>query len=258
MILNRIATSIKNQDWFVVFVELLIVVVGIYIGLQVDGWNKEREAKAVTETYYERLLDDLNSEKTTNLARVAYSEMVRKHGMAAHEVLTTPDAELGEQFLIDIYQATQLWPYEAQRSTYDELLSGGIANAIPDIQLRTRLANFYNAYGSLDFTQQELPVLRDRIRGKMPLDVQNAIRQQCGDSISRTADFLVNVTFNEFCSLDLSEAQIENAVSKLLQYSDLEEDLTRQLADLEIKLLLLDWNLTPIDMMVGYIEEAKK
>ena len=143
MILNRIGTAIKRQDWFVVLIELMIVVAGIYIGLQVDDWNKEREAKAITQTSYARLID----ERATNLDRVKYIEAVRGYGYAALEALTTPGAEKGEQYLINIYQATQLWPYEPQRSTYEELLSSGIANAIPDIQLRTRLANFYMPMG---------------------------------------------------------------------------------------------------------------
>ena len=42
MILNRLAKGIKNQDWFVVVLEIFIVVIGIYIGLQVDDWNKAR------------------------------------------------------------------------------------------------------------------------------------------------------------------------------------------------------------------------
>jgi len=75
MILKRIADGIKNQDWFVVVVELLIVVVGIYIGLQVDDWNKEREAKEVTKTYYSRLIDDLETGKEASHLRITYFEL---------------------------------------------------------------------------------------------------------------------------------------------------------------------------------------
>ncbi len=42
MIIKRLATGIKEQDWFVVMVEVMIVVVGIFIGLQVDDWNEGR------------------------------------------------------------------------------------------------------------------------------------------------------------------------------------------------------------------------
>ena len=42
MILRRLAEAIQQQNWFVVLLEVMIVVVGIFIGLQVDDWNQER------------------------------------------------------------------------------------------------------------------------------------------------------------------------------------------------------------------------
>jgi hypothetical protein len=36
MILRRFAKGFKNQDWFVVQVEIITVVIGIFIGLQAD------------------------------------------------------------------------------------------------------------------------------------------------------------------------------------------------------------------------------
>ncbi|MEQ9316207.1 MAG: hypothetical protein RLN72_10160 [Henriciella sp.] len=45
MILQRLATSIRKQDWFTVLIETLIVVFGVFIGLQVNNWNTERGTK---------------------------------------------------------------------------------------------------------------------------------------------------------------------------------------------------------------------
>ena len=59
MILRRIAEAFRRQDWFVVFIEVLVVVVGIYIGLQVDDWNKEREDRADEKVFIARFHDDL-------------------------------------------------------------------------------------------------------------------------------------------------------------------------------------------------------
>lgn len=46
MILRRLAEGIQSQDWFTVLVEIMIVVVGIFLGLQVDDWNEERRGAA--------------------------------------------------------------------------------------------------------------------------------------------------------------------------------------------------------------------
>jgi hypothetical protein len=37
--LRRLADALRKQDWFTVAVETLIVVFGVFIGLQVGNWN---------------------------------------------------------------------------------------------------------------------------------------------------------------------------------------------------------------------------
>ena len=45
MILRRLAQSIRKQDWFAVAIEFVIVVVGIFVGLQVSEWNEQRQLR---------------------------------------------------------------------------------------------------------------------------------------------------------------------------------------------------------------------
>lgn len=59
MILRRIGQAVRRQDWFVVFIELMIVVVGIYIGLQVDDWQQQREDRRDEQEFVARLHEDL-------------------------------------------------------------------------------------------------------------------------------------------------------------------------------------------------------
>ena len=49
MILRSIIENLRSQNWGVVSVELLIVVVGVFIGLQVDTWNKARSEGELRE-----------------------------------------------------------------------------------------------------------------------------------------------------------------------------------------------------------------
>jgi hypothetical protein len=62
MILRRIAEALRRQDWSTIVVEILIVVIGILIGLQVDGWNERRE----TMRLYESALNAFLVESTSN------------------------------------------------------------------------------------------------------------------------------------------------------------------------------------------------
>ncbi len=59
MILRRLAEGIRQQDWFTVVVEVLIVVVGIFLGLQVDDWNNARKDRIDEQEFITRLHGDL-------------------------------------------------------------------------------------------------------------------------------------------------------------------------------------------------------
>lgn len=59
MILQRLATSIRKQDWFTVVIETLIVVLGVFLGLQLGNWNAERERCAEEAVYLARLHDEV-------------------------------------------------------------------------------------------------------------------------------------------------------------------------------------------------------
>jgi len=43
MILHRLADGIRTQNWFTVFIEFVIVVAGIFVSLQADGWDERRQ-----------------------------------------------------------------------------------------------------------------------------------------------------------------------------------------------------------------------
>ena len=44
MILRRLTNAIRRRDWFTVVIETLIVVLGVFLGLQVNNWNVLRVA----------------------------------------------------------------------------------------------------------------------------------------------------------------------------------------------------------------------
>ena len=111
------------------------------------------------------------------------------------QALGPPEIWDDEQFLIDLYQATQLWNYAPQRATYDELLSIGIANAIPDAVVRGRLANYYLGLLNSRKIQQEQAPYRRNLRRYMPHEVQSAVRDRCGDIFESREDGVVLISF---------------------------------------------------------------
>ncbi|MGB3624868.1 MAG: hypothetical protein WA989_03510 [Henriciella sp.] len=59
MILQRLATSIRKQDWVTVLIETLIVVLGVFLGLQLGNWNEARIERSMERQYVLRLHDDM-------------------------------------------------------------------------------------------------------------------------------------------------------------------------------------------------------
>ena len=170
MLPRRIASHLKDQNWKAVVIELLVVVIGVFLGLQVDNWNESRIERNNVQTHYVRLIEDLRTNENSLLAHQAYYQNVRSHGEAALSVLQTPQENLGEQFLIDLYQATQIWLTIFNRAAYDEILSVGAMSTIPDVDARSRLANYYVAVDAVSTQLRDMNTFREIVRARMPLN----------------------------------------------------------------------------------------
>lgn len=72
MILARLSKAIQQQNWFTVIIEILIVMIGIFLGLQVTQWNKE----SVNHAEFLQALNRLEAEVTRNLAIVDEESMI--------------------------------------------------------------------------------------------------------------------------------------------------------------------------------------
>jgi hypothetical protein len=74
MILRNLALSIRRQDWFAVAIEFLIVVAGIFVGLQVTEWNERRQLRERELKYLQRMSEDLSR------MRAEFEEILEKGG----------------------------------------------------------------------------------------------------------------------------------------------------------------------------------
>ena len=56
MLLRRFMHHVTEQNWFAVWIDLLVVVIGIFLGLQVTDWNEARRDRVTEHQYIERVL----------------------------------------------------------------------------------------------------------------------------------------------------------------------------------------------------------
>lgn len=153
MILRRLGEAISGQNWFVVIIEVLVVVVGIFIGLQVDGWNEARKDRKDEKVFLHRLHEDLIiAEKLSS--RVRDRRLNRLHSaMAASDVLfgRVDREELMEEECTAIANITFFNINVSGLSALEELVSTGRMDIIRDFEMRTALVELQQTRAALAF-----------------------------------------------------------------------------------------------------------
>ena len=125
MLLRSITKHVVNQNWFAVAVDLVIVVVGVFIGIQVSNWNDERGDAEDSREFTERLRNDLAYEAWLFEFVVEYYDDVLVNAIKTDDALAGRNSLTDKELLIAAYRATQFFIVIRQRSTYDELISTG-------------------------------------------------------------------------------------------------------------------------------------
>lgn len=149
-VLGRFGRQVREHDWFAVLLELLIVIVGVFLGIQAANWNEGRKAQQEERRYYGQLIDDLRTDVRMLGAAVERSRM---HDQAAEDVLAALDRGLPEQsdygrFALDIHYAGYLFVPQAARRTYDELISTGNLGILRDEGAKRDIASYYADFAS--------------------------------------------------------------------------------------------------------------
>ena len=250
MLLRRITDHVRAQNWTAIAIDFVIVVVGVFIGIQVSNWNEDRQTASRTQNYYSRLIDDLDSERRALLARLDYMAVTDRFGQSALAAFNDPSAKRTSQFLIALYQASQIWTYSVQRATYDEILSSGVADAIPEPELRTQLANVYlNAEATRQIIVATTPY-RQQIRLYLPNSIQTAIRESCDDRYIPTERNLMFLELSESCAIEFDQDQIIEAIEALDEYALLERELVQRLTSIAVRRSAIQAHLLLIDSLI--------
>ena len=213
MILRRLSQSLKEQNWTAIVIEFILLVSGVFLGIQVANWNAERVSNKQSELFTKRLREDLKIEAWNYISLNGYYGNVlsnAKRTLAALE----GDAPLSDEALIiAAYRATQYGEAVRYRSTYDELTSTGSLGLIKDLMLRKTAMEVYNseAYENLK-TEGINSRYRIAFRMKMPLKVQTAIGSQCGDLPQDIGNYsIIDTSLDYDCKTGLSPEEIANA-----------------------------------------------
>ena len=235
MVVRRIREHAASYNWFAVFIDLIIVIIGVFIGLQVSNWNAGRIERGEVRAYRAQIIDDLRANEQELAERLQYYGQVRTHGLAAMEALGAP-APRGEAFLVNSYQATQVSPIRMERSAYDEMVAGGMAKSFADSAVRRRLSSYYAGTVRLEEASIYSTGYRELIRREMKFAIQQRLRERCSDVVATSREGLETVTLPARCSLQLPSTLISRTATELGDIPELEQELARHIGDLDVKI----------------------
>ncbi|PHS39470.1 MAG: hypothetical protein COA91_05950 [Robiginitomaculum sp.] len=236
MILRSITKHVKEQNWFAVGLDFFIVVFGVFVGLQVSNWNESRKNRDLAANYIERLQTDIALEIALWGKATDYFGTARDYGREALARFDQPAESLDAQFLIALYQASQVWYVAANRATFDELQSTGRIVNIRDEQLRTILANHYLRVNQTGFTLNQTSQYRRIARLYMHQTVQDQIRKNCGDKWVTDTNNFYYVLLPKTCEIDIPADMLKTEIAKLHGNAEIRQELRFHLSVLGAQL----------------------
>ena len=211
--LRHVIVHLRRQDWTAVFIELVVVVVGVFIGVQASNWNEQRETDQKAAIFSERLKADLREEAWGYAMNIGYFDQVQTNARRAADALTGRIPLSDEALLIAAYRATQFNGNTRRRATYDELISTGEIGLIHDAALRDLAMRVYTDPVIDQITQDgQHSEYREEFRKAMPYDVQLALADKCGDHVVPVGNYEGIARVLDYpCATGLPPATIEAA-----------------------------------------------
>jgi len=161
MILRRVTQHVKDQNWFAVGIDFVIVVLGVFMGLQVSNWNDARADRALRSVYLAQLTEDLQAD-IAEAADTATSHWQRAAAIEdVFEVagLEKPLAELYNEGVVfkappypdfesdypyaHNHKITFLPQFEISQETFDALVGNGHFELLRDAELVRQIQGYY-------------------------------------------------------------------------------------------------------------------
>lgn len=206
MILRRLSQSLKEQNWTAIVIEFVLLVVGVFLGIQVANWNEQRVENIKARAYLTRIHGDLVSNQQSIERREVFWSQVNAYGKGAIHYAETGERVDGSAWktVLAYYQASQLWQWKSSDATYQEMRSGGELGLIRDQRLRDDLSQFYLESGSaVDYLFYLQPEYRTTVRGLTPSVVADHIWANCWRQPTPSEQYLLD------CDSPVSEAEAQ-------------------------------------------------
>ena len=238
MIIKRLRAEAACQNWFGVTVDLVILILGVFLGIQVNNWNQARLDRAEGREYRDRLYFDLESDQRDVSFRIQYYGQALAHAQAALAALDRPVTDDPGAFVIHAYEASNYIPQAIRHFTYDEIVASGKAEFLGDRMLRERIANYYVGLATMQRLFDNIPPYRETIRSVIPFAAQKQVFNDCPEILETDKYGSVTPRLSDHCISTMEVQLAEQTAANVRTIPNLRWLLNRVIADLDQKI----WN----------------
>jgi len=163
--------------------EILLVVIGILIALQVNNWNEERNDVAEAEQLTERLINDISNDKERLNYRITFFKTVMDFATQANEeteLKKASDVYEKWEYLLAVFHTSQTWPFMPADATYNEIQNSGLLGYLGESDIQNLLSSYY-IDNPLQLNQLVggTQAYRDYSRSLIPVTIQKYIWKEC-------------------------------------------------------------------------------
>lgn len=164
MILRRVIAHFRKQEWTAIAIDFVIVVLGVFVGLQVNNWNERQGDRRKESAYLQRLHDDiasLRADTTLDERSVKTRNAYLHAAMASFESRDPAQlAELGSEHCSAIVRSHIYASAIVTPPTIGEILQSGEVGLIQDPELRVAILRFDEAVEDMSQLRTDLQIDR--------------------------------------------------------------------------------------------------
>lgn len=125
MLLRRFSQHIKDQNWFAVGLDVIVVVVGIFLGMQVTEWNEENKQHLKEKQILQRLTQEFTAANEYIENSIADVEIRITEGKKLTQLMRTEGPISAKEFRETLLKSAG-YPLPSNASTtYTELVTNG-------------------------------------------------------------------------------------------------------------------------------------
>ena len=227
MILSRVIEHVREQNWTAIAIDFVIVVLGVFVGMQVSNWNAALGDAQRGRAYLQRLKADLEQNRDAQGSLADYFGAVLESVERTDALLSDAKAD-PQELVVEAYRASEINYRAPARATWDEVVSSGDTGLLP-----REVADSAARYFAFDTARSSFDVLsasayRHRVRTIIPLALQKALRAGCSDVRNQTQ---VITGFMPGCKLEADAGTIAATAAALRADPAVQAELRLQYSD---------------------------